>query len=97
MRFNVLMMKQAKAGLDLKNKVLNICKTKRLSCSPIIGEKGNLWLEKVLQVRIIFEVADLKFATMATVSRCGMVWFSEDVGTPEMLREKKTLRLKKTR
>ncbi|KAL3118894.1 hypothetical protein niasHT_008241 [Heterodera trifolii] len=178
----------------LKNKVLNICKTKRLSCSPIIGEKGNLWLEKVLQVyqitninhglmlvgasgsgkttawktllealenyervesvshvidaksiskdtlygtldpntrewtdglfthiiqkiidnvrgeldkrqwiifdgdvRIIFEVADLKFATMATVSRCGMVWFSEDVGTPEMLREKKTLRLKKTR
>jgi len=30
-------------------------------------------------VRIMFEVQDLRFATLATVSRCGMVWFSEDV------------------
>jgi dynein heavy chain 1 len=36
-------------------------------------------------VRIIFEVADLKYATMATVSRCVMVRFSEDVVTPDML------------
>ena len=29
-------------------------------------------------VRMIFEVETLKYATLATVSRCGMVWFSED-------------------
>ena len=33
----------------------------------------------------MFEVQDLKFATLATVSRCGMVWFSEDVLTTEMI------------
>ncbi len=37
------------------------------------------------QVRIMFEVQDLKYATLATVSRCGMVWFSEEVVTPEMV------------
>jgi dynein heavy chain 1, cytosolic len=46
-----------------------------------------------LQVRIIFEVADLKYATLATVSRCGMVWFSEDVVTSEMLFERYLLQL----
>ncbi len=30
-------------------------------------------------VKIMFEVESLKYATLATVSRCGMVWFSEDV------------------
>ncbi|KAJ3331033.1 hypothetical protein HDU76_004259 [Blyttiomyces sp. JEL0837] len=30
-------------------------------------------------VRIMFEVETLRYATLATVSRCGMVWFSEDV------------------
>ena len=30
---------------------------------------------------------DLKFATLATVSRCGMVWFSEDVLSVEMIFE----------
>lgn len=29
-------------------------------------------------VRILFEVQNLRFATPATVSRCGMVWFSAD-------------------
>ena len=36
------------------------------------------------QVRIMFEVQDLKYATLATVSRCGMVWFSEHVLTVDM-------------
>lgn len=36
-------------------------------------------------VRIIFEVANLDFATPATVTRCGMIWFSDDVVTPRML------------
>ena len=35
-------------------------------------------------VRVMFEVQDLKYATLATVSRCGMVWFSEDVCTVPM-------------
>ena len=36
-------------------------------------------------VRIIFEVENLKYATPATVSRCGMIWFSEETVTNEML------------
>jgi dynein heavy chain 1 len=36
-------------------------------------------------VRIIFEVQDLQFATLATVSRCGMVWFSQDTVTHSLL------------
>lgn len=38
-------------------------------------------------VRVMFEVQDLKYATLATVSRCGMVWFSEDVLSTEMVFE----------
>ena len=33
----------------------------------------------------MFEVETLKYATLATVSRCGMVWFSEEVLTPRMI------------
>ena len=36
-------------------------------------------------VRIIFEVETLKYATLATVSRCGMVWFSSDVLNQDMI------------
>ncbi|KAH6676840.1 cytoplasmic dynein-like protein 1 heavy chain 1 [Halenospora varia] len=36
-------------------------------------------------VRIMFEVETLKYATLATVSRCGMVWFSEDTVTANMM------------
>lgn len=45
------------------------------------GERLNL----PANVRIMFEVETLKYATLATVSRCGMVWFSEDTVTPDMI------------
>ena len=35
----------------------------------------------------MFEVQDLRYATLATVSRCGMVWFSEDVLSTELVFE----------
>lgn len=33
-------------------------------------------------VRILFEVENLRYATPASVSRCGTVWFSQDTVTP---------------
>ena len=45
------------------------------------GERLNL----PSNVRILFEVETLKYATLATVSRCGMVWFSDDTVTSNML------------
>ncbi|KAI9876261.1 MAG: hypothetical protein M1823_007311, partial [Watsoniomyces obsoletus] len=33
----------------------------------------------------MFEVESLKYATLATVSRCGMVWFSDDTVTPALM------------
>ncbi|CAG8978577.1 hypothetical protein HYALB_00010542 [Hymenoscyphus albidus] len=45
------------------------------------GERLNL----PSNVRIMFEVETLKYATLATVSRCGMVWFSEDTVTSNMM------------
>uniref|UniRef100_A0AC35EUT5 ATPase dynein-related AAA domain-containing protein n=1 Tax=Panagrolaimus sp. PS1159 TaxID=55785 RepID=A0AC35EUT5_9BILA len=55
------------------NKLLTLPNGERLSIPP--------------NVRIIFEVSDLKFATMATVSRCGVVWFPKEVVTLNMLTE----------
>ncbi|XP_074612492.1 cytoplasmic dynein 1 heavy chain 1-like isoform X2 [Acropora palmata] len=46
-------------------------------------------------VRIMFEVQDLRFATLATVSRCGMVWFSEDVLSTEMIFDNNLLAMKR--
>ena len=40
------------------------------------------------------QVQDLQYATPATVSRCGMVWFSEDVLTTEMIFENYLSRLR---
>lgn len=53
------------------NKLLTLPNGERLSLPP--------------NVRVMFEVQDLKYATLATVSRCGMVWFSEDVLSVEMV------------
>ncbi|KNC98573.1 uncharacterized protein SPPG_06258 [Spizellomyces punctatus DAOM BR117] len=46
------------------NKLLTLPNGERLNLPP--------------NVRIMFEVEDLKQATLATVSRCGMVWFSKE-------------------
>ncbi|KAL1836345.1 hypothetical protein VTJ49DRAFT_5263 [Mycothermus thermophilus] len=53
------------------NKLLTLPNGERLSLPP--------------NVRIMFEVENLKYATLATVSRCGMVWFSEDTVSPGMM------------
>lgn len=36
-------------------------------------------------VRILFEVESLRYATLATVSRCGMVWFNEENVSADMV------------
>ncbi|KAM9149649.1 LOW QUALITY PROTEIN: cytoplasmic dynein 1 heavy chain 1-like [Pangshura tecta] len=53
------------------NKLLTLPNGERLSLPP--------------NVRIMFEVQDLKYATLTTVSRCGMVWFSEDVLSTDII------------
>eukprot|EP00741_Cyanophora_paradoxa_P023561 tig00021590_g22758.t1 len=53
------------------NKILTLPTGERLGLPP--------------NVRVLFEVQDLKYATLATVSRCGMVWFSEQTVAPDML------------
>ncbi|XP_074643936.1 cytoplasmic dynein 1 heavy chain 1-like isoform X2 [Tubulanus polymorphus] len=62
------------------NKLLTLPNGERLSVPP--------------NVRIMFEVQDLRYATLATVSRCGMVWFSEDVLSTEMIFENYLSKLK---
>ncbi|MCQ2815661.1 MAG: AAA family ATPase [archaeon] len=53
------------------NKLLTLPHGDRLSIPP--------------NVRIMFEVESLKYATLATVSRCGMIWFSNDVVSIDMM------------
>ncbi|KZF19340.1 dynein heavy chain [Xylona heveae TC161] len=53
------------------NKLLTLPNGERLALPP--------------NVRIMFEVESLKYATLATVSRCGMVWFSDDTVTSDMM------------
>ncbi|KAJ5973393.1 hypothetical protein N7481_010603 [Penicillium waksmanii] len=53
------------------NKLLTLPNGERLNLPP--------------NVRIMFEVETLKYATLATVSRCGMVWFNADTVTPAMM------------
>ena len=56
------------------NKLLTLPNGERLNLPP--------------NIRIIFEVESLKYATLATVSRCGMIWFSNDTVTHEMMLSK---------
>jgi dynein heavy chain 1 len=53
------------------NKLLTLPNGERLNLPP--------------NVRIMFEVESLKYATLATVSRCGMVWFSDDTVSPTLM------------
>jgi dynein heavy chain 1, cytosolic len=53
------------------NKILTLPSGDRLKLTP--------------NVRIIMEVDTLKHATLATVSRCGMVWFPENIVSREMM------------
>lgn len=64
------------------NKLLTLPNGERLGLPP--------------SVRIIFEVQDLKFATLATVSRCGMIWFSEDVLSTKMMVDNFLMQLRQT-
>lgn len=61
------------------NKLLTLPNGERLNIPP--------------NVRIMFEVQDLRYATLATVSRCGMIWFSEHVLTLDMVYENYMQRL----
>lgn len=62
------------------NKLLTLSNGERIQIPP--------------NVRIMFEVETLKYATLATVSRCGMVWFSEEVISPRMIFNHYLMRLK---
>ncbi len=53
------------------NKLLTLPSGERLSIPP--------------NVRLMFEVETLKYATLATVSRCGMVWFSNETISNQMI------------
>jgi dynein heavy chain 1 len=53
------------------NKLLTLPNGERLNLPP--------------NVRIMFEVEHLRYATLATISRCGMIWFGEDVTEPSMV------------
>lgn len=61
------------------NKLLTLPSGERLQIPP--------------NVRIMFEVETLRYATQATVSRCGMVWFSEEVINVEWIYQHYLLRL----
>jgi dynein heavy chain 1 len=52
------------------NKILTLPNGERIAVPP--------------NVRIIFEVENLQYATPATVTRCGMIWFGSNIITPAM-------------
>ena len=50
-------------------------------------------LELLPNIRVIFEVRDIGHGTPATVSRCGMVWFAENVVLVDDLLQRYIMRL----
>lgn len=62
------------------NKILTLPSGDRLKIPP--------------NVRIIMEVDNLKYTTLATVSRCGMIWFADNVITLEMIFQRQLALLK---
>ncbi|KAK9242644.1 dynein heavy chain, N-terminal region 1-domain-containing protein [Lipomyces tetrasporus] len=48
-------------------------------------------------VRIFFEVDSMKYATMATVSRCGMVWYGSDIVSSRMLVQSYIIKIRTTK
>ena len=69
--------------------IADVCNKSTCRWEPLISS-----FHIIVQVRIMFEVQDLRFATLATVSRCGMVWFSEDVLSLDMIFEHYLTRLR---
>ncbi len=63
------------------NKILTLPSGDRLKIPP--------------NVRVMMEVDSLKHATLATVSRCGMVWFAESTVTLDMIFKNKIAELSK--
>ncbi|CAJ0586706.1 unnamed protein product, partial [Mesorhabditis spiculigera] len=53
--------------------------------NSVLDDNKLLTLPNGERLAIPSNVADLQYATLATVSRCGMVWFSEEVVSSEML------------
>lgn len=64
------------------NKLLTLPNGERLNLPP--------------NVRILFEVETLRYATLATVSRCGMIWFNDDTVTCEMMVSNYLMKLRGT-
>ena len=62
------------------NKLLTLPNGERLALLP--------------NIRVVFEVENLKYATPATVSRCGMVWFSDNTIENDMVVQRYLLELK---
>lgn len=62
--------------------ILNACSV--LDDNKLLTLPNGERLDLPPNIRIMFEVEHLRYATLATVSRCGMIWFSDDSITVDM-------------